>query len=352
MLTILQIQNPAMSPGTGSFASHSFEIILICLVMFLLGWLLHQFIYGSKYKSQIADLDMNLNSAQTRINDLEGDLESCNAAVINAKGENAALKAKLTKLSQEGVSVDDTTGELPELGPGEEPSPIAEFDADENMIAGLATDLSQGSRGFDAESARTVFGKHVTEDDLQIVEGIGPKTETVLNDNGIHTWRQLGSTSVPQLQSILEVAGERYKLLNPGTWPKQARMAADGEWRKLRDYQEFLIGGVEPTAAHLDSTSVTYTLMGKEFRHDDLTIVEGIGPKIRELLHSRHIDTWLALAESDADQLREILHSAGEHYQIHDPETWPRQARMAYEKQWDELLAYQDYLKGGRDPGK
>ncbi len=82
---------------------------------------------------------------------------------------------------------------------------------------------------------------------------------------------------------------------------------------------------------------------------DDLKIIEGIGPKIEQLLKDGGINTWAELAVAPVDRLREILDAAGPRYQIHDPSTWPAQSKFAAEGQWDELKEYQDMLTGGRD---
>jgi predicted flap endonuclease-1-like 5' DNA nuclease len=82
---------------------------------------------------------------------------------------------------------------------------------------------------------------------------------------------------------------------------------------------------------------------------DDLKIVEGIGPKIEGLLNDAGIWTFRQLADSSEERLREILDAAGRRYQMHDPSTWARQSLMAYEGKWDELKAWQDALKGGKE---
>ena len=48
-----------------------------------------------------------------------------------------------------------------------------------------------------------------------------------------------------EIQVILDAAGSRYKLANPGTWPKQAKMANNGDWTSLKIYQDKLDGGKE-----------------------------------------------------------------------------------------------------------
>jgi len=87
----------------------------------------------------------------------------------------------------------------------------------------------------------------------------------------------------------------------------------------------------------------------KEPKLNDLKIIEGVGPKIEQLLKENGINTWEELAEAPADRLKEILDAAGSRYQIHDPSTWPAQARFAAAGQWDDLKDYQEMLIGGRD---
>ena len=82
---------------------------------------------------------------------------------------------------------------------------------------------------------------------------------------------------------------------------------------------------------------------------DDLKIVEGIGPKIEGLLNDGGIWTFKQLADAPIERLHEILEAAGRRYQMHDPSTWSRQSLMAFEGKWDELKAWQDALKGGKE---
>ncbi len=83
----------------------------------------------------------------------------------------------------------------------------------------------------------------VPEDDLKIVEGIGPKIESILKASGIVTLAVLAETSTEQLSKILEEAGSRFKSRNPKTWPVQAGLAADGKLKELKAWQGELKGG-------------------------------------------------------------------------------------------------------------
>jgi predicted flap endonuclease-1-like 5' DNA nuclease len=80
----------------------------------------------------------------------------------------------------------------------------------------------------------------------------------------------------------------------------------------------------------------------------DIEIVEGIGPRIAELLRARGLGSFGAIAQSSPGTLREILDSNGPAYRIADPSTWPEQARLAADGRWDELKSLQDSLTAGR----
>ena len=82
---------------------------------------------------------------------------------------------------------------------------------------------------------------------------------------------------------------------------------------------------------------------------DDLTRIEGIGPKIAGLLNAAGIHTWAQLAEAEVATLQKVLDEAGPRYRIHDPATWPQQAGLAAAGSWDKLEELQDRLKGGRE---
>jgi predicted flap endonuclease-1-like 5' DNA nuclease len=80
---------------------------------------------------------------------------------------------------------------------------------------------------------------------------------------------------------------------------------------------------------------------------DDLTIIEGIGPKIASLLQTAGIATFSQLAGADLSKLVKILEDAGLKH-LADPATWAEQAKLAAEGKWEELKVLTDSLKGGR----
>ena len=78
-------------------------------------------------------------------------------------------------------------------------------------------------------------------DDLKKVEGIGPKIAETLNAAGISTFAELAKTSSAKISEIIaDVRGNHVT----DTWPKQAKLAADGKWDELQKWQDELDGGV------------------------------------------------------------------------------------------------------------
>ncbi len=79
---------------------------------------------------------------------------------------------------------------------------------------------------------------------------------------------------------------------------------------------------------------------------DDLTRIEGIGPKIARALHTAGITTFAQLAALEPAQISEILRASKTRLAFTD--TWPEQARLAAAGKWDELAALQAQLTAGR----
>ncbi len=97
---------------------------------------------------------------------------------------------------------------------------------------------------FSADEAKIALGKTVKEDDLTLIEGIGPKIAELFNAHGITTWKKLSETSISDCKDILEKGGNNYAMHNPATWPKQAGLAHEGKWKELKKWQDELSGGI------------------------------------------------------------------------------------------------------------
>ncbi len=82
----------------------------------------------------------------------------------------------------------------------------------------------------------------VPHDNLQMLEGIGPKIAGALNAAGIYTFAELAKRQPPELEKIVRDANVR--MVGHGeSWPKQAEMAVRGDMAALKAYQETLRSG-------------------------------------------------------------------------------------------------------------
>ncbi|WP_375325758.1 hypothetical protein [Flagellimonas sp. GZD32] len=91
---------------------------------------------------------------------------------------------------------------------------------------------------FDAKRAKAALGKNIKENDLKLVEGIGPKIEGLFHNFDIRTWKELSETSADTCQKVLDSGGKRYRIHDPASWPMQAKMAYEGHWEQLAEWQE------------------------------------------------------------------------------------------------------------------
>jgi len=117
--------------------------------------------------------------------------------------------------------------------------------------------------------------------------------------------------------------------------------------RKTKLVLEEQLSGLKDKLAQCHNQTITATA-NNLLRADDLTLIEGIGPKIKTLFHNAGITTWYQLSQKTPDQLNEILLKSDLGLQMHDPLTWPEQARLAHNAEWEKLKTWQNELKGGR----
>lgn len=109
----------------------------------------------------------------------------------------------------------------------------------------------------------------------------------------------------------------------------------------------------QPTVrAEVDQADATPTTMGNTGDNttatpaDDLIVIEGIGPKISAILVGEGMTTFAQLAEADVAQISTMLRNAG--ITTANPTTWPQQAQLARDGQWEALKELQGRIKKGR----
>lgn len=96
---------------------------------------------------------------------------------------------------------------------------------------------------IDLAAAKAAGIKIKNAEDLTVIEGVGPKINELFKDNGLKTFTQVGGATVKEMRAILDKGGARYRMANPGTWAKQAKLAANNKWKELKKLQDELSGG-------------------------------------------------------------------------------------------------------------
>lgn len=84
-------------------------------------------------------------------------------------------------------------------------------------------------------------------------------------------------------------------------------------------------------------------------RKDDLKKLEGVGPKIEQVLNAVGIQNFAQLAAMTPEQIKPILDTAGGQFKMHDPKSWPYQAELASKGDWERLREYQNLLISGKE---
>ncbi len=183
--------------------------LLVGLICGILGYLL-----GSR-SSKVIDNSAEINSLTASNTKLKNELSELN----NLKASNSKLKADLEACNQKVIAASKVVPPAPSAPSTNLGASAASF------AAGAAT---SSALTFDGSAAKAAFGKTIKQDDLKLVEGIGPKIEGMFKDHGIKTWKELSEASLETCQKILDTGGTRYKIHDPASWPMQAKMCYEG----------------------------------------------------------------------------------------------------------------------------
>lgn len=176
-------------------------------------------------------------------------LASAESKIKELTDENTALReqnAHLTeKLDAQTASTDtDTERSIGETVSETTDDEIA-LDASEapdnqsiNIERGLLiTELDTEEEDTTTENEEADYG---TSDNLQAIEGIGPKVDEALKAAGVGNWEKLSMTTPERLQTILDANGKQFRAIDPTSWPEQARLLVHREFSKLKKYKEYI----------------------------------------------------------------------------------------------------------------
>ena len=196
---------------------------------------------------------------EKEINNLKSKISALQKSLKVAESDNKALAKKLAAKPKTIIEIREVIKEVPvEIIREVEIVKQIDFASLQKMMQGMKTvEISKTVVGetrtkkegkiVERREVKSGTNKNVSasqkQDDLTKIEGIGPKISGLLSKGGISSFKMLSTSQVSRLQKILDAAGPRYQMHNPGSWPRQAALAAAGQWKKLAVLQEELLGG-------------------------------------------------------------------------------------------------------------
>lgn len=231
------------------------ETLVIIVGSMLMGILLAYLSWGG-YKKQAAELQQAVADEKRKVEDLQDQQKELLLIQDHLKSEIADLRLKAD--TQARMIFDQNHNLFSKESEHRHQKGIidglnATIESYQKRLQVIEEELSQAKNAIliphkspsiiaraNYEHVSQLLGKQVTENDLTVITGVGPKTAALLQSNGYDSWAALSKASVDSLKSILTTAGGVYKSLDPSNWPKQALMAAQSEWRKLRIFQASL----------------------------------------------------------------------------------------------------------------
>ncbi len=83
------------------------------------------------------------------------------------------------------------------------------------------------------------------KDEIELIEGIGPKIAAVLATNRITTFAQLADAKPEAMIEMLKASGGRFSLASADSWPEQAALLRDGKMAEFKKLTDELVGGVK-----------------------------------------------------------------------------------------------------------
>ncbi len=175
---------------------------------------------------KVEDLNARVRGQKTNLERLNSELSQREIVIANL---NASVQEKDDMISGYEAKIADLEKQNRDG--------LARAEVADERLRELDSSLIEKEQEIAALIARV----NAMQDDLSIIDGIGPKISAVLGLAGIKSFSQLASTDEDRIRDILEAENPNLlRLTNPSTWFEQARMAADGDWEALSSIQDKL----------------------------------------------------------------------------------------------------------------
>lgn len=332
-------QNVALGPGAGSFTAHTFEIFIMLGVAFIFGlWL--GWILWSRFKQQADAMRLEFDSLNAAVGVLRSENEQLKSKIIDLEAHAADLQSKLALATDEARFLQDQNKAREER---------LKMMAVENRRLMMDLGLAAAPDGNDEPALEIVAPAMPAPEPIPEI----PATPKPENDHSQEVAWPVQEPAQPRMYG----EDDAVAFVSETPYEPEPLPVAPPEPPKITAAEIMMPTSIlpaseqeridPPTTDEPEDVLPLYVMAGPR---DDLKLVEGIGPKIEEILYKNGIHTYGELARTPVTHLKEILQEAGSRYALHDPGTWSAQALLAANGEWDNLKAYQEFLSAGKRP--
>ncbi len=330
-------QNILQGPGTGTFTTHTFEILIMLLGAFLFG-LWFGWVLWSRFRQAAEKLRVENESLQATAVSLRSDAEAMRNKLADAESAQSSLSTQVQNLTWENES---QRGQIETL--------LADLEKINERNRQLETEHGLAQQ---PEIEGTAVSFEFTAPLPSEPHKDLPDLEEAISD-AVDATFDAAHLDMPELEDAVADAVNAVVAEHNSSQHQEIPPLPDLDVAPLDATAAVIPPSAELVAPQVDPAPeeplITAVAAGPR---DDLKIVEGIGPKIEELLFKAGITTYGQLAATSVQQLKDILTDAGSRFAMHDPGTWSAQALLAANGEWENLKAYQDFLNAGKRPDK
>ena len=253
-------------------------------------------------ESQLSDTQTRLEESQIRIRELENQKvvlrEEARSTAISLRHTESLLNRFVKDLERAGSDIcalnADLSSERREKG-----DQIDRLNSDIQFLNSQVVELR--SKADQKESELTIVRQANSELRDQLADRINPN---------LGQTAEIGDASVQEANERTSQLGQESPKPNK---PNQVRQNEEPDLGKTKR----------------KSTAKRKQAINRKKPVDDLTVISGVGPKIRDVLASKKIATFKKLASTDVARLERILKGAGLSLKRFDPSGWPEEARIA-----------------------
>lgn len=167
-----------------------------------------------------------------------------------------------------------------------------------------------------------------------------------------------GSATTPRLKAMPDMAAPPKVTAVPAPVPAKAeqppvriKAAPKPKVEKPAPPVEAAVPAPSASVAEVAAPAPKASRAKKTSGGDDLTVIEGLGPKSAQALIAAGITTFAQIAAMSGDELQEIVKVQAK-VRILDGQTktWPKQAKFLVEGDEAGFKQYTEHLVGGREP--